>query len=65
MCRSNCRGGCRGFFSNGTAAGPVYGGSERLQNDPHFADQILFYEYFHGDNGAASEPATRPAGLAL
>jgi len=31
---------------------PVYGGTEKLQSDPHFRDHILFYEYFHGDNGA-------------
>jgi hypothetical protein len=31
---------------------PVWGGSERFQNDPHWRDEILFYEYFHGDNGA-------------
>lgn len=31
---------------------PVFGGSERFQNDPHWHDHILFYEYFHGDNGA-------------
>ena len=31
---------------------PVYGGSERLQRDPHFRDLVLFYEYFHGENGA-------------
>ncbi len=31
---------------------PVFGGSERFQNDPHWRDNILFYEYFHGDNGA-------------
>ena len=30
----------------------VYGGDEMLQNDPHWRDYILFYEYFHGDNGA-------------
>ncbi|GAB3171981.1 MGH1-like glycoside hydrolase domain-containing protein [Telluribacter humicola] len=29
----------------------VYGDCEKLQNDPHFRDHILFYEYFHGDNG--------------
>ena len=29
---------------------------------PHWRDLILFYEYFHGDNGAGSAPATRPAG---
>ncbi len=31
---------------------PVYGGSEKFQHDPHWRDLILFYEYFHGDNGA-------------
>lgn len=31
---------------------PVYGGTEMFQNDPHWRDLILFYEYFHGDNGA-------------
>jgi hypothetical protein len=31
---------------------PVYGGSEKFQTDPHWRDYILFYEYFHADNGA-------------
>ncbi len=31
---------------------PVYGGMEKFQSDPHWRDHILFYEYFHGDNGA-------------
>ncbi len=31
---------------------PVYGGTERFQTDPNWRDLILFYEYFHGDNGA-------------
>jgi hypothetical protein len=30
----------------------VYGGSAKFQNDPHWRDLVLFYEYFHGDNGA-------------
>jgi hypothetical protein len=30
----------------------VYGGAEKFQTDPHWRDHILFYEYFHGDNGA-------------
>jgi hypothetical protein len=30
----------------------VYGGTEKFQNDPLWRDHILFYEYFHGDNGA-------------
>jgi Glycosyl hydrolase family 63 C-terminal domain len=31
---------------------PVNGGAELYQNDPHWRDLLLFYEYFHGDNGA-------------
>src|SRR5262249_46848037 len=31
---------------------PVYGGAEKFQKDPHWRDLILYYEYFHGDNGA-------------
>ena len=31
---------------------PVYGGCGKFQTDPHWRDHILFYEYFHGDNGA-------------
>ena len=31
---------------------PVFGGAEKFQTDPHWRDHILFYEYFHGDNGA-------------
>ncbi len=31
---------------------PVFGGQEKFQNDPCWKDYILFYEYFHGDNGA-------------
>jgi hypothetical protein len=30
----------------------VYGGTAKFQDDPHWRDLILFYEYFHGDNGA-------------
>ena len=41
---------------------PVYGGSEKFQNDPHWRDYILFYEYFHGDNGAGLEPVTKLVG---
>jgi hypothetical protein len=36
--------------SNGTR--PIYGGTKKFQDDPHWNDCILFYEYFHGDNGA-------------
>ncbi|MFP4125110.1 MAG: MGH1-like glycoside hydrolase domain-containing protein [Alphaproteobacteria bacterium] len=36
--------------ADGTRA--VYGGNARFQHDPHWRDNLLFYEYFHGDNGA-------------
>jgi hypothetical protein len=31
---------------------PVFGDDERLQSDPEWRDQLLFFEYFHGDTGA-------------
>jgi hypothetical protein len=31
---------------------PVFGGAKKFQEDPHWRDYPLFYEYFHGDNGA-------------
>ena len=40
------------FLRDGDARRPVYGGSKLFQEDPHWRDLILFYEYFHGDNGA-------------
>jgi len=30
----------------------VFGGAEKFQTDPHWCDNLLFYEYFHGDDGA-------------
>jgi hypothetical protein len=40
------------FTRNGEGKRPVYGGIEKFQQDPNWRDYILFYEYFHGDNGA-------------
>jgi hypothetical protein len=40
------------FLRNAAGHRPVYGGTEQFQSDPHWHDLILFYEYFHGDNGA-------------
>ena len=40
------------FLRDGDGRRPVYGGAEKFQTDPHWRDLILFYEYFHGDNGA-------------
>jgi hypothetical protein len=31
---------------------PVYGGTRKFQDDPHWRDCLQFFEYFHGDNGA-------------
>ncbi|NJL83081.1 MAG: glucosidase, partial [Chloroflexaceae bacterium] len=41
-----------GIFTRDESGRPVYGGTEKFQSDPHWRDWILFYEYFHGDNGA-------------
>jgi hypothetical protein len=40
------------FLRDSSGRRPVYGGTEKFQQDPHWRDHILFYEYFHGDNGA-------------
>jgi hypothetical protein len=40
------------FLRDATGRRPVYGGNTTFQDDPHWRDLILFYEYFHGDNGA-------------
>ncbi len=40
------------FLQNAEGTRPVFGGASRLQDDPHWRNNILFYEYFHGDNGA-------------
>jgi len=42
----------RVFLRDDSGRRPVFGGSELFQNDPHWRDHLLFYEYFHGDNGA-------------
>ncbi len=42
----------RTFTRDVSGRRPVFGGSETFQTDPHWRDCILFYEYFHGDNGA-------------
>jgi hypothetical protein len=40
------------FLRDKSGRRPVYGATEKFQTDPHWKDYILFYEYFHGDNGA-------------
>jgi hypothetical protein len=40
------------FLRDQSGQRPVFGESEKFQNDPYWRDSLLFYEYFHGDNGA-------------
>jgi hypothetical protein len=40
------------FLRDASGKRPVYGGTKKFQEDPYWKDYILFYEYFHGDNGA-------------
>jgi hypothetical protein len=40
------------FLRDAQGRRPVYGATTKFQIDPHWRDLILFYEYFHGDNGA-------------
>jgi len=40
------------FETDAAGRRPVHGGNVRFQTDPHWREQVLFYEYFHGDNGA-------------
>jgi hypothetical protein len=40
------------FLRDETGRRPVFGGVEKFQRDPYWRDHLLFYEYFHGDNGA-------------
>ena len=40
------------FLRDATGRRPLFGGTEKFQRDPHWRDCLLFYEYFHGDNGA-------------
>ncbi len=40
------------FLRDADGRRPVYGGTATFQDDPHWRDLILFYEYFQGDNGA-------------
>ncbi|MFO0948269.1 MAG: glucosidase [Planctomycetota bacterium] len=40
------------FQRDSQGSRPVYGGTAKFQSDPHWRDYLLFYEYFHSDNGA-------------
>jgi len=40
------------FLRDGNGHRPVFGGTWKFQQDPYWRDLLLFFEYFHGDNGA-------------
>jgi hypothetical protein len=40
------------FLQGADGRRPFNGGAAKFQDDPHWRDCLLFYEYFHGDNGA-------------
>ena len=40
------------FMRDGIGERPVHGKCQVFQNDPYWKDLILFYEYFHGDDGS-------------
>ena len=40
------------FLKDETGRRAVYGGTEKFQSDENWRDYVLFFEYFHGDNGA-------------
>ena len=53
------------FTRDSAGRRPVYGGTEKFQSDPYWRDLILFYEYFHGDNGAGIGAAHQTGWTAL
>ncbi len=50
------------FLRDKSGRRPVFGGAEKFQRDPYWRDHLLFYEYFHGDNGASIGASHRPDG---
>ena len=52
------------FLRDGDGQRPVYGGTRLFQDDPHWRDLILFYEYSTATTEPGSAPHTRPAGPA-
>ena len=53
------------FLRDDNGRRPVYGGTAKFQDDPHWRDLILFYEYFHGDNGAGLGASHQTGGRLL
>jgi hypothetical protein len=40
------------FLLDSSGHRPVFGGARKFQDDPNWRNCLMFYEYFHGDNGA-------------
>src|SRR4029077_16404092 len=53
------------FLRDENGKRPVYGGTKKFQEDPHWKDYILFYEYFHADNGAGLGASHQPGGTGV
>lgn len=60
-----CRRLSRLFLRGADGRRPVFGESSLLQNDEHFKDYVLFYEYFHGDSGRGVGAAHQTGWTAL
>ena len=56
---------CRIFLRDETGRRPVLGSSRIEQEDIHFRDNVLFYEYFHGDTGRGLGAAHQTGWTAL
>ena len=39
------------FLHDADGRRPVHGDARQFREDPHWRDLVLFYEYFHGDDG--------------
>jgi hypothetical protein len=53
------------FLADGGGARPVHDGDPRYAEDPHFKDLVLFYEYFHGENGRGAGASHQTGWTAL
>ena len=40
------------FLRSGDGRRPAHGRNEQFRSDPHWRDLVLFYEFFHGDDGS-------------
>ncbi len=53
------------FRLDATGRRPVFGAAETMQTDPHWRDRLLFFEYFHGDNGSGLGASHQTGGTGL